>query len=75
MTQIMCDPPSGWKYGFPKLLPKHLAGILSDKSTNDFNTFGESVMKWLVEAGYPQEEIDKCGEHFCLRYWEAEELL
>jgi len=29
-------------------------------------------MEWIVKEGYPQEEIDKCGEHFWLRYWEAE---
>lgn len=72
MKQIMCDPPSGWKYGFPKALPEHLAYGLTAKSTDESNNYGESVMKWLVEAGYPQEEIDKCGEHFWLRYWEAE---
>jgi len=56
MKQIMCDPPSGWKYGFPKEKP--------DDVTN--------VMAWLVQEGYPQEEIDKLGEHFWLRYWETE---
>ena len=56
MKVTMCDPPSGWKYGFPKPIPE---GI-------------EDVKGWLVENGYPQEEIDKCGEHFWLRYWETE---
>jgi microsomal dipeptidase-like Zn-dependent dipeptidase len=35
---------------------------------------GEGVMEWIVKEGYPQEEIDKCGEHFWLRYWETDEL-
>jgi len=53
----MIDPPSGWKYGFPKALP---AGI-------------ENVLQWLVENGYPQSEIDLLGENFYCRYWETEE--
>jgi hypothetical protein len=50
------DPPSGWKYGFPKVLPESV----------------EDVMKWLVENGYPQHEIDRCGKHFYCRHWEEE---
>ena len=49
---IMIDPPSGWKYGFPKVLPE-------DRDMNTFNT-----KKWLVENGYPQREIDSCGDYF-----------
>jgi len=56
MKKIMCDPPSGWKYGFPKEQPDDVT----------------DVMAWLVQEGYPQEEIDKCGEHFWLRYWETD---
>jgi len=70
MKKIMCDPPSGWKYGFPKPLPEELSyGVSSGSSDTDY---GKSVMEWLVDAGYPQHEIDKCGEHFWLRYWQAE---
>ncbi len=72
MKQIMCDPPSGWKYGFPKALPEHLAGNLSKQPTDDANEYGETVMAWLVQEGYPKEEIDKCGEHIRLRYGEAD---
>lgn len=32
------DPPSGWRYGFPKVLPKEVT----------------DVKKWLVEQGYPK---------------------
>lgn len=53
---MMIDPPSGWKYGFPKELPE---GI-------------ENVMTWLVENGYPQKEIDACGDYFFCRHWEKE---
>lgn len=49
----MIDPPSGWKYGFPKEMP---ADIMDTK-------------KWLVENGYPQQEIDRFGDHFICRYW------
>ena len=55
----MIDPPSGWKYGFPKVLP--------DDVTN--------TMKWLVENGYPQAEIDACGDNFWCRHWAGEEEL
>jgi hypothetical protein len=50
----MIDPPSGWKYGFPKPLPDEV----------------ENVKEWLLEQGYPQREIDLCGKHFHYRTWE-----
>lgn len=56
----MCDPPSGWRYGFPKPLPKDLPD-------------GESVIPWLLSEGYPQKEIDNCGDYFYCRYWEVDE--
>ena len=49
------DPPSGWKYGFPKPIPE-------DRRYDS--------LTWLVEQGYPQEEIDKLGEHFFCWYRE-----
>jgi hypothetical protein len=52
----MIDPPSGWKYGFPKVLP--------DDVTDN--------LKWLVENGYPQSEIDFLGDSFYCRHWEEE---
>lgn len=57
MKVTMCDPPSGWKYGFPKPIPDDV----------------EDVKSWLVENGYPQFEIDKMPKHFYCRYWEVEE--
>ena len=59
MTTII-DPPSGWKYGFPKPIPEDRI---------------EDVLVWLVEQGYPQSEIDDLGEIFtnCCRYWEQDE--
>lgn len=49
------DPPSGWMYGFPKPIPDNVT----------------DVKEWLVENGYPQSEIDACGEHFYCQYWES----
>ena len=40
------DPPSGWKYGFPKAYkPKE----------------GETLEQTLFRDGYPQREIDNGG--------------
>ena len=50
---LMIDPPSGWKYGFPKPLPEEV----------------ENVKEWLLEQGYPQREIDLYGKHFYYRTW------
>lgn len=50
----MIDPPSGWRYGFPKSIPDDV----------------KDVNKWLVENGYPEELIDELGEYFYCRYWE-----
>lgn len=47
------DPPSGWKYGFPKEVPDDI----------------EDTNQWLIENGYPKEEIEKLGEYFYCRYW------
>ena len=50
------DPPSGWRYGFPKMIP---AGTLDHK-------------EWLIENGYPKSEIDALGDYFYCRYWERD---
>ena len=55
-TRLMIDPPSGWKYGFPKELPTDVV----------------NVNEWLVENGYPQKEIDACGDYFYVRKWQEE---
>jgi len=52
----MIDPPSGWKYGFPLPLPPQV----------------KDTIPWLLDHGYPQEEVDLCGSHFYCRYWEHE---
>lgn len=56
--KIWVDPPSGWKYGFPK--------IYDPASDGD-------VMEWIIRCGYPQKEVDSCGDHFYTRQWHAED--
>jgi len=52
------DPPSGWRYGFPKI--------------HDGSKDGD-ILAWLVEQGYPQSEIDSLGEQFYWRSWEVKD--
>lgn len=56
--KVYIDPPAGWQYGFPK--------VYDPKRDGD-------VLKWLVEQGYPQEEIDRLGESFYFRSWDAKD--
>jgi hypothetical protein len=37
--KLMIDPPSGWRYGFPKELPE-------DQRSR--------ATEWLIEQGYPK---------------------
>ncbi len=55
---LMCDPPSGWVYGFPKPIPEERI---------------KDVIAWLIEEGYPKSIIDELGEYFHCRYWEEPE--
>jgi hypothetical protein len=55
MTLII-DPPSGWMYGFPKLVPDE---VLRSKWR---------LCVWLIEQGYPAEDIEMAMKHS--RYWE-----
>ena len=57
--KINVDPPSGWRYGFPRVY--------------DRLEHGDDVIAWLVQEGYPQAEIDRMGEHFYVRQWPVEE--
>jgi len=42
--KVMVDPPSGDKYGFPKLIPLEELSNIED---------------WLMDNGYPEKEIDE----------------
>lgn len=41
------DPPSGWKYGFPKVLPDDV----------------KDIRTWLIENGYPEKDVDFALNH------------
>ena len=53
----MCDPPEGWKYGFPKKIP-------DDVKDNNF-------FDWLISEGYPEKNIETRAKH--CRFWYIEE--
>ena len=55
---IIIDPPSGWKYGFPKVYdnPENL-----------------STEEWLVKNGYPEKEFNKDGKAYYIRTWEEDD--
>ena len=47
----LADPPSGWKYGFPKVF--------------DFNSDEETIEEWFLRNSYPQELIDEGMLKYC----------
>lgn len=53
----MIDPPEGWRYGFPKVIPEDIG----------------NVKEWLISKGYPKELIESYGKHFYCRYWQETE--
>tara|TARA_Y100000004_G_scaffold195394_1_gene262266 strand:+ start:547 stop:744 length:198 start_codon:yes stop_codon:yes gene_type:complete len=55
---LWIDPPEGWKYGFPRSVPKGVEG--------------DAIVEWMIEVGYPKEDIEACGEHFLCRMWYEE---
>lgn len=55
--RIIIDPPSGWKYGFPKPVPPEYG-----EEDFVFNT-------WLVSQGYPQSIIDQFDGKVPCRFW------
>ncbi len=57
--KINVDPPSGWRYGFPRVY--------------DRLEHGPDMLAWLVQEGYPQSEIDRMGDQFYVRQWPVEE--
>ena len=52
------DPPDGWRYGFPKVIP--------------YDIESKDISLWFIENGYPEELIKSYGEHFYYRTWEQE---
>jgi hypothetical protein len=47
---ILIDPPSGWKYGFPKLYDRPES---------------ETIEEWFLKKGYPQKLIDQGMLKYC----------
>ena len=41
-TVTMIDPPSGWRYGFPKPIP---------------DPRPENMTEWFIENGYPRDKV------------------
>ena len=58
--KLMIDPPSGWKYGFPKPIQEELFTLGSDSDLEE----------WLVGEGYPKEDVGLALKYS--RYWETE---
>jgi len=55
--KIWIDPPSGWRYGFPKRFHREVDG---------------DIIEWMIREGYPEAEIQKLGEQFYWRSWAEE---
>ena len=56
--RIFYDPPSGWRYGFPKeYLPLE----------------NETIEETLVRDGYPTSEFDIHGKVIYCRFWRKED--
>ena len=49
---ILIDPPSGWKYGFPKAITQEQYKEITN------------LKEWCIENGYPKKEADSYGECF-----------
>ena len=54
----MIDPPSGWKYGFPKVYD---------------NPNNLTATKWCLENGYPKHELNSKGECHWMRFIHTED--
>lgn len=52
---IWYDPPSGWKFGFPK-----------EYKPNP----GDTIKETLIRDGYPQKMIEELGDSLYVRFWE-----
>ena len=57
---LVIDPPSGWRYGFPKAIPREIA-------------FGddETLKNWLIEHAYPENDVDLALKYS--RLWEEKD--
>ena len=58
MKQLMCDPPSGWRHGFPKAVPNEYrdesTGVVDPAKWTEFK-------KWIESHG--------CKSDSYIRFW------
>ena len=59
MATRIVDPPSGWRYGFPKECP------------DDIWEDHEKFKQFLADSGYPKEDIEFASSY--VRVWFKEE--
>lgn len=63
IRMTMFDPPSGWKYGFPKPMPASIDPFIRDTPASD-----EEVAAWLRKEKYPEHDIQLALKYS--RMWE-----
>lgn len=51
-TFLTIDPPSGWKYGFPKAVTQEQYKEI------------KNLKQWCIDQGYPKSEADSYGDYF-----------
>ena len=51
-TFLTIDPPSGWKYGFPKTVTQEQYKEI------------KNLKQWCIDNGYPKKEADSYGDYF-----------
>ncbi len=56
MTKLWVDPPSGWRFGFPKVWSREKDG---------------EMREWMIREGYPRQMMDEHGDLFYTRMWEC----
>jgi hypothetical protein len=61
----MIDPPSGWKWGFPKPVPSTLDPFLRDTPPTD-----DEFREWFRSEGVPESDIEFATKHS--RMWQTE---
>jgi len=59
---LYIDPPSGWRYGFPKPAPTNLREMTT-----------EQLHGWLCINGYPRKMIDMWDKGIPVRYFEFDD--
>ena len=58
MTNVSINAPNGEQYGFPKIV-----------TVDEFyNNIINKIQFWIVENGYPQDQIDALGSDFIVQW-------